>query len=182
MSLVVLNCCVHLHNVWRIIVSCTEQLIANNVGDNAGWILCIWVLICLDHFAVSTCVVLVVSSSHSLAQTRTFWLWASLLLSVLLAFLCASLQLWLLWTCSSYERGEVNWTQAQVSVPMISTIDDHCHFLGIMVCTAWDIFISMLSTQGCQELVSILIWFLNHNSKPAHYALLCLYKFLPFEV
>jgi hypothetical protein len=92
------------------------------------------------------------------------------------------LQLWLLWTCSSYERGEVNWTQAQVSVPMISTIDDHCHFLGIMVCTAWDIFISMLSTQGCQELVSILIWFLNHNSKPAHYALLCLYKFLPFEV
>lgn len=31
------------------------------------------------------------------------------------------------------------------------------------------------------RLVSILIWFLNHNSKPAHYALLCLYKFLPFE-
>jgi hypothetical protein len=48
-------------------------------------------------------------------------------------------------------KGEVNWTQAQVSVPMISTIDEHCHFLGIVVCTAWDIFISMLSTQGCQD-------------------------------
>ncbi len=149
MCLVVLNWCVHLHSVWRIIVSWTEQLIADNVGDNAGWILCIWVMICLDHFAVSTCVVLMVSSffgtnKNFLAMSFPLIICAAGIFVCLLATLVGT-NLFKLW------KGEVNWTQAQVSVPMISTIDEHCHFLGIVVCTAWDIFISMLSTQGCQD-------------------------------